>query len=45
MWVSTAIAGWRKTVFEHHVGGLAADAGQGLERLAPGRDLAAVALE
>ncbi len=30
---------------EHHVGGLAADAGQGLERLALGRDLAAVAFE
>jgi len=44
-WVSTAMAGSMRSSFKHHRGGLAPDAGQGLQRLAGQRDLAAVLLD
>jgi hypothetical protein len=42
MWVSTAIAGFAEGRVQHHVGGLAAHARQGFQRLALARHFAAV---
>ena len=45
IWVSTAMVGCAERDVQHHIGGLAADAGQGLEGVAVGRHLAAMPLD